>query len=348
MGKIMNEVFDSIKIKFFIFSFISIFFCTSIFSQDKPRLSSEFYAKLSVSVVKILAPSGGRLYAGSGVVVEKGKVLTNCHVVRRSSRITVMKGALRYPVESQKVDIYKDLCLLKVPSLNLPSVEIRNPSEMLVGDYAYFYGYPGGADAFFTEGRVSGLHPLNNSVILKTTAGFSSGGSGGGLFDFNGNLIGITTFFSAGHSGGYYALPIDWLQSLENKKFGKITPLVGKTLWELDINKQPYFLKFARYAEDKNWGDALSLTNSWVLKESKNFDSWLSHGQTLFELGNNTESLSSLNRALSLSPNDANVLFSLKKVLSKSGDSKKLEEVSVRLKTIDPKEVSAGKCNMAC
>ena len=132
------------------------------------------------------------------------------------------------------------------------------------------------------------------------------------------------------------------------KKFGKITPLVGKTLWELDINKQPYFLKFARYAEDKNWGDALSLTNSWVLKESKNFDSWLSHGQTLFELGNNTESLSSLNRALSLSPNDANVLFSLKKVLSKSGDSKKLEEVSVRLKTIDPKEVSAGKCNMAC
>ena len=63
---------------------------------EEPKLSSEFYAKLSVSVVKILAPAGGKLYAGSGVVVGKEEVLTNCHVVRRSQRITVMKGALRY------------------------------------------------------------------------------------------------------------------------------------------------------------------------------------------------------------------------------------------------------------
>jgi len=68
---------------------------------EEPKLSSEFYAKLSVSVVKILAPAGGKLYAGSGVVVGKEEVLTNCHVVRRSQRITVMKGALRYPVDSQ-------------------------------------------------------------------------------------------------------------------------------------------------------------------------------------------------------------------------------------------------------
>ena len=86
-----------------------------LFSQaselEEPKLTSEFYAKLSVSVVKILAPAGGKLYAGSGVVVGNEEVLTNCHVVRRSDRITVMKGALRYPVESQKVDIFRDLCL---------------------------------------------------------------------------------------------------------------------------------------------------------------------------------------------------------------------------------------------
>ena len=66
-----------------------------------------------------MAPAGGKLYAGSGVVVGKEEVLTNCHVVRRSQRITVMKGALRYPVDSQKVDIFKDLCLLKAPGLDL-------------------------------------------------------------------------------------------------------------------------------------------------------------------------------------------------------------------------------------
>ena len=51
-------------------------------------------------------------------MVGKEEVLTNCHVVRRSQRITVMKGALRYPVDSQKVDIFKDLCLLKAPDLS--------------------------------------------------------------------------------------------------------------------------------------------------------------------------------------------------------------------------------------
>jgi hypothetical protein len=337
------------------FNCLKVFFCclllnfsNLVLSEDKPRLSSAFYAKLSVSVVKILAPSNGKLYSGSGVVVGPGKVLTNCHVVRRSSRITVMKGALRYPVESQKVDIYKDLCLLDVPSLKLPAAEIRNPSEMSVGDFAYFYGYPGGADAFFTEGRVSGLHPLSNSVVLKTTAGFSSGGSGGGLFDFNGKLIGITTFYSAGHSGGYYALPIDWMLAVEKKSSEPISPLDGNTLWEMDFIKQPKFLRFARYAEDKNWISAMNLTNIWISEESGNFDSWLSHGQALLELGKDSESLISLNRALTIAPDDANVLYSLKKILLKQGGSKKLEEVSNKLKMIDPKEVSAGKCNMAC
>ena len=64
-------------------------------SVENPTLSSKFYAKLSVSVVKVLAPAGKKLYAGSGVVVGLDEVLTNCHVVRRSKKITVMKGALR-------------------------------------------------------------------------------------------------------------------------------------------------------------------------------------------------------------------------------------------------------------
>ena len=97
---------------------LSFPFAASADVLEEPKLSSEFYAKLSVSVVKDIGSCGGKLYAGSGVVVGKEEVLTNCHVVRRSQRITVMKGALRYPVDSQKVDIFKDLCLLKAPGLD--------------------------------------------------------------------------------------------------------------------------------------------------------------------------------------------------------------------------------------
>ncbi|OUV03569.1 MAG: hypothetical protein CBC42_03720 [Betaproteobacteria bacterium TMED82] len=343
---IHNKKFMHNSLKGF-FCFTLLVLC-SLEAREKPKLSSEFYARLSAGVVKILAPAEGKLYAGSGVVVGEGEVLTNCHVVRYSSRITVMKGALRFPVTSQKVDVYKDLCLLDVPSLKLPPVEIRDPEEMQVGNFAYFYGYPGGADAFFTEGRVSGFHPINGSAIVKTTAGFSSGGSGGGLFDSNGRLIGITTFFSAGHSGGYYALPSSWIESLRDQKPEVITKLEGLTLWEMGPKNQPNFLKFSRLAEKQDWDGAHAVSKIWIEAESDNFDAWLSHGVTLMNLGVDEEAMVSFNKALLLAPDNANVLFAIQELSRKTGDSFLLESVSAKLNAIDPEGVSAGKCNMSC
>ena len=316
--------------------------------SEEPKLSSEFYAKLSVSVVKILAPADGKLYAGSGVVVGKEEVLTNCHVVRRSDRITVMKGALRYPVDSQKVDIFKDLCLLSAPGLILPAVELRDPAELQVGNYAYFYGYPGGADAFFTEGRVSGLHPYEDSLVIKTTAGFSSGGSGGGLFDSEGRLIGITTFFSAGHTGSYYALPSDWLHNLRKRSVEEVSQISGLTLWEKDLGEQPIFLQFSQYMEDGNLKAALLLTSTWTEIEPLNFDSWLSHGKVLHALGRNEEARTAVEKALGFNPRDANVLLTMTKILKRTGDSLNLKKVRETLELVDPQGVAEGKCNMAC
>ena len=317
-------------------------------SVENPTLSSKFYAKLSVSVVKVLAPAGKKLYAGSGVVVGLDEVLTNCHVVRRSKRITVMKGALRFPVESQKIDIFKDLCLLKAPALRLPPVELRDPKDLTVGNHTYFYGYPGGADAFFTEGRVSALHPYQDSVVIKTTAGFSSGGSGGGLFDSFGRLVGITTFFSAGHSGGYYALPSDWLHDLRKREGKKIAPINGLALWEKSVSEQPEFLQFSRYIESGNLKSALKTSKGWINSEPNNFDSWLSYGKTLYNLGQTKEAKKALEKALFYSPFDANILFAMVNVLNKFGDDVALQRYREVLKQVDPQGVAARNCNIAC
>ena len=319
-----------------------------VFSKEKPKLSSAFYASLSMSVLKVLAPGDGRLYSGSGVIVGSGEVLTNCHVIRNSNKVYVMKGALRYNVTKVKVNMFKDLCLLEAPTLNLPAVNLIKPSKVKVADMAYFYGYPGGADAFFTEGRVSGLHPMNDSFVVKTTAGFSSGGSGGGLFDSQGNLIGITTFFSAGHSGGYYALPSDWIEELRLSESSVIKPLEGLAFWELPLEDQPNFLKFARFASDRDWKEAIIQSKSWMKEEPDNFDALLSHGKSLLNNGFTQEAIDVLESARSLSPDDANILFALKNAFEKSSSDDKLLEVIRVLETIDPEEVSAGKCNMAC
>ena len=345
--KIYNQ-----KIKKFItvFSVILLSFCfnSSLISAQRSNLTSEFYAGLSMGVLKVLAPADGRLYSGSGVIIGPGEVLTNCHVIRKSNRITVMKGALSFNVTSIKKNIYRDLCLLEAPTLNFPAVDLIKPSEMKIGDMVYFYGYPGGADAFFTEGRVSALHPMEKSFVVKTTAGFSSGGSGGGLFDNDGNLIGITTFFSAGHSGGYYALPSDWISDLRQSKKSKVSSIDGLTFWEKSLDQQPSFLRFARHVSDKNWEKALMFSSQWQLNDPLNYDALLSHGMSLVHFKRAGEAVKVLEKARELAPENANILFELEKALSDSKDKKKLENVSKILKKIDPDGVAAGKCKMAC
>ena len=228
------------------------------------------------------------------------------------------------------------------------SVELRDPSELRVGNFAYFYGYPGGADAFFTEGRVSGLHPYEDSQVIKTTAGFSSGGSGGGLFDSEGKLIGITTFFSAGHSGSYYALPSDWLHNLRKRNIEEVSPINGLTLWEKDLLEQPTFLQFSRYMEDEDTEAALRLTEKWIENEPKNFDSWLSYGKVLYRLGQHEQAKMAIEKALNFNPLDANVLFTMANILTLVGDGDNLQKVKETLKLVDPQGVAEGKCNMAC
>ena len=318
------------------------------YSKDSPKLSSEFYAGLSMSVLKVLGPTEDRLYSGSGVIIAPGEVLTNCHVVRNSKKLYVMKGALRFNVSGIKINIYRDLCLLEAPTLTLPGATLIKPSEIKVGDMAYFYGYPGGADAFFTEGRISGLHPMENSYVVKTTAGVSSGGSGGGLFDGKGRLIGITTFFSAGHSGGYYALPSDWIEDLRSQTSSKIVPINGLTFWEMPLNNQPTFLRFDRLVSDGNWDDAIKLSTYWINTEPDSFDALLAHGRALLHHDRKEEAIKVLRYARKLSPNDANILFSLKQALTGSKKTRELSEINRKLNEVDPEEVSAGKCNMAC
>ena len=327
---------------------LTIFFNSSLFSRERSNLSSEFYAGLSMGVLKVLAPADGRLYSGSGVIIGQGEVLTNCHVIRKSNRISVMKGALSFHVTSFKKNIHRDLCLLEAPTLNFPAVNLRKPSEMIIGDMVYFYGYPGGADAFFTEGRISALHPMENSFVVKTTAGFSSGGSGGGLFDGKGNLIGITTFFSAGHSGGYYALPSDWVIDLRQSKKFKVNTIQGLTFWEKDLSEQPNFLKFTKYISEQNWKSAFEFSSQWRVLEPSNYDALLAYGRSLIHYERKAEAIEILEKASILAPRNANILFALEQALTGSESSEKLLHVSKTLKKIDPDGVASGKCNMAC
>jgi S1-C subfamily serine protease len=91
-------------------------------------------------------------------------------------------------------DPERDLVQLRVSGLKAPPVEIRPSKTLQTGERVYAIGAPEGFELTLSEGLISSLRRLEGAQIIQTTAPISSGSSGGGLFDAQGRLIGITTF----------------------------------------------------------------------------------------------------------------------------------------------------------
>jgi S1-C subfamily serine protease len=88
-------------------------------------------------------------------------------------------------------------------------------SETRVGQRVYAIGSPQGLELTLSEGLVSALRQTTNGSIIQTTAPISPGSSGGGLFNANGQLVGIVTFQSRTGQNLNFALPAHWISEMK-------------------------------------------------------------------------------------------------------------------------------------
>ena len=136
---------------------------------------------------------------GSGIIVRPNIVATNCHVIdggnvivykhdnRQASTNTPFGATIRY-----RDDDY-DFCLLDVPSLWGIPATMRKYNTLKIGENVYALGSPKGLDLSLSTGIISQLRRGETNRYIQTDAAISPGSSGGGLFDSEGNLIGILT-----------------------------------------------------------------------------------------------------------------------------------------------------------
>jgi hypothetical protein len=186
-------------------------------AAETPLDAADVFKKASASVVVVLAQGtdGAVRGQGSGVVVAPGRVVTNRHVVEAAARLRVHHAARSGAAVLLYLDRERDLALLGADWLEAPAVE-RRPSQTLeIGEHVYAVGAPQGLDLSLSDGLVSGLKPRSGGHIVQTTAPISSGSSGGGLFDGQGRLVGITAFALRDAQNMNYALPVDWIATLE-------------------------------------------------------------------------------------------------------------------------------------
>jgi S1-C subfamily serine protease len=179
--------------------------------------SKVFGSQLSLKPQEV--PQG----TGTGFVWdEKGRIVTNHHVVEGADRVRVtfadQSTANVYQVNS---DPDKDLAVLwtDAPNDHLKPLPIGESGKLQVGQRVYAIGNPYGLDETLTSGIISALgrsmeSSTNRTIrgVIQTDAAINPGNSGGPLLDSSGRVIGVNAAIlsrTGSWAGIGFAIPID-------------------------------------------------------------------------------------------------------------------------------------------
>ena len=154
---------------------------------------------------------------GSGVIVDpRGYIVTNHHVVRGAKKIKIkLNDGSMHEAKLVGADKTSDIAYLKIEAgKELTAAPWGNSDEIEVGDWVLAIGNPLNVGKTITAGIISARgRDLGRSYYddyLQTDAAINQGNSGGGLFDLNGQLIGIPTAIaspSGANAGIGFAIP---------------------------------------------------------------------------------------------------------------------------------------------
>jgi serine protease Do len=155
---------------------------------------------------------------GSGFIVSAdGVILTNAHVVRDASEVTVkLQDRREFRAKVLGSDPKTDVAVLKIDARNLPVVPLGNTRNLQVGEWVLAIGSPYGLESTVTAGVVSAkgrtLQGDAGVPFIQTDVAVNPGNSGGPLFNTRGEVVGINSQIysqTGGYQGVSFAIPID-------------------------------------------------------------------------------------------------------------------------------------------
>lgn len=173
--------------------------------------------------------------AGSGVILaEDGYIVTNHHVIDGASTVKVrLSNGQTYPAVLTGTDEKTDLAVVKINASGLTAAKLADSSTVRAGDFVIAIGNPlGELGGTVTNGIISAkdreiTFDGKSMTLLQTSAAVNPGNSGGGLFNLDGELVGVVNAKSSGEDieGLAFAIPANTVKEITQEliQYGYVT-----------------------------------------------------------------------------------------------------------------------------
>ena len=241
-------------------------------------------------------------------------IVTNTHVIDPGVSIRVRQGDKSWPAKIEQIDLHADLTRLRISEFHVQDVDLRPSTTVAVGERVYAIGSPEGLELSMSEGLISGLREVDAERLIQTTAPISHGSSGGGLFDSQGKLVGITTFMLTAGQSLNFAVPTEAIM----EKTSSINSSLIYAHSDTGLNYEEASRLGGKDLADNNLKE-VQLAQQILRRDPENAEAHAALGDGLL-LSDAHRALRELNEALRLGSNNARTHLHLGMALRNVGD----------------------------
>lgn len=307
----------------------------------------------SLVVVRAKDAQSGQMVRASGVVIRPQQVITSCSLVNGREGYEVGVNGRDYPASLMVRDTEKELCLLAVAGLTVQPVP-RGSSANLAMQMSIWAVGKRDEQAAIEEGVVIQLRGGKPPLIETTHLGTPEG-VGAGMFDRQGNLVGITTLFREPGKDVYFTAPVEWLEQLATQGatpgrlhwLKRAVALEETEQWEplRDWSRQ---WSVALPADSTAWhtlgyscivlhdlNGALAAFEQTVRIDSSDLDGWSNLGYVYTDLQRFPEAIHAYREVVRINPEDAEGWSNLGVAYSASGDQSEAAKAIETLRRLD-------------
>jgi serine protease Do len=225
----MTKLAAKLNILFFV---VFAFFAGESYAQDfLPELVKRI--KPSAVAIETFDAKDNTVARGSGFFIAADRVITNRHVIERSTRAEIhLVDGKKFPVRGVlAVDGEGDLALLSVDvprTLAIPLPIVRAvPQE---GESIVVIGNPYGLEGSVSNGIVSAVREISGyGKIIQITASISPGSSGSPVVNMAGQVIGVATLQAAEGQNLNFAVPAERISKLKINEVQTFSSLSAET-----------------------------------------------------------------------------------------------------------------------